>query len=125
MSEIVHSESAPAPIGPYSQAVRSGKTLYCSGQIALDPTSGQVVDGDVGAQTELVMRNLGAVIEAGGYGFEDIVKTTIFLIDMNDFAAVNAVYARYVEAAKPARSTVAVSALPRGVRVEIEAIARR
>jgi 2-iminobutanoate/2-iminopropanoate deaminase len=122
--QIVRSDDAPAPIGPYSQAIRSGKTLFCSGQIALDPVSGTLIDGDVSAQAELVMKNLGAVLSAAGYNYDDVVKTTIFLVDMNDFAAVNEVYGRYFEAGKPARSTVAVAGLPRGARVEIDAIAR-
>lgn len=123
--QSVVSTSAPAPIGPYSQAVRSGKMLYCSGQIALDPVSGNLVEGDVSAQAEQVMKNLGAVLEAAGYDYGDVVKTTIFLIDMNDFAAVNGVYGRYFDAGKPARSTVAVAGLPRGARVEIDCIARK
>ncbi|HTX55541.1 MAG TPA: RidA family protein [Candidatus Acidoferrales bacterium] len=123
--DLVQSDGAPAPIGPYSQAVRSGKTLYCSGQIALDPQTGNLVDGDAAAQAEQVMKNLGAVLSAAGYGLADVVKTTIFLIDMSDFNAVNAVYGRYFDAGKPARSTVAVAGLPRGARVEIEAIARK
>ena len=121
----VISNSAPAPIGPYSQAVRSGKTLYCSGQIALDPASGNLIDGDVSAQADQVMKNLGAVLDAAGYDYGDVVKTTIFLIDMNDFAAVNAVYGKYFDTSKPARSTVAVAGLPRGARVEIDCIARK
>jgi 2-iminobutanoate/2-iminopropanoate deaminase len=123
--QSVVSESAPAPIGPYSQAVRSGKTLYCSGQIALDPTSGNLIEGDVSAQAEQVMKNLGAVLEAGGYAYGDVVKTTIFLIDMGDFAAVNAIYGKYFDSSKPARSTVAVAGLPRNARVEIDCIARK
>ena len=123
--ETVETKDAPAPIGPYSQAVRDGKELFCSGQIALDPNTGNIIEGDVAAQTEQVCKNLGAVLAAGGYDYEDVVKTTIFLIDMNDFQAVNEVYAKYFGKAKPARSTVAVSGLPRGVRVEIDAIARR
>ncbi|HTV93321.1 MAG TPA: RidA family protein [Verrucomicrobiae bacterium] len=121
----VVSDSAPAPIGPYSQAVRSGKTLYCSGQIALDPASGNLIAGDVSSQAEQVMKNLGAVLDAAGYDYSDVVKTTIFLVDMDDFAAVNAVYGRYFDASKPARSTVAVAGLPRGARVEIDCIARK
>lgn len=123
--ETIRTEAAPAPIGPYSQAVRSGKSLFCSGQIALDPATGELVEGDVSAQTEQVMRNLGEVLKAGGYGYGDVVKTTIFLLDMAEFAAVNTVYGQYFDATKPARSTVAVSGLPRGARVEIEAIARK
>jgi 2-iminobutanoate/2-iminopropanoate deaminase len=121
----VVSAGAPAPIGSYSQAVRSGKMLYCSGQIALDPASGTLVEGDVSAQAEQVMKNLGAVLDAAGYDYGHVVKTTIFLIDMNDFAAVNAVYGKYFDATKPARSTVAVAGLPRGARVEIDCIARK
>jgi 2-iminobutanoate/2-iminopropanoate deaminase len=121
----IHSAGAPAPIGPYSQAVRIGKTLYCSGQIGLDPASGNLVEGDVSAQAEQVMKNLGAVLSAADYTYGDVVKTTIFLVDMNDFAAVNAVYGRYFDATKPARSTVAVAGLPRGARVEIDCIARK
>jgi 2-iminobutanoate/2-iminopropanoate deaminase len=123
--ERVQTDAAPAPIGPYSQAVLSRKTLYCSGQIALDPATGNLIDGDVSAQTEQVMKNLGAVLREAGFDFTDVVKTTIFLIDMNDFTAVNAVYGRTFDAVKPARSTVAVAGLPRGARVEIDCIARR
>ncbi|MGA8839095.1 MAG: RidA family protein [Candidatus Aquilonibacter sp.] len=123
--ESIASDAAPAPIGPYSQAVRSGKTIYCSGQIALDPTSGNLIDGDVSAQAEQVMKNLGAVLAAANCDYGDVVKTTIFLIDMSDFAAVNAVYGKYFDAGKPARSTVAVAGLPRGARVEIDCVARK
>jgi reactive intermediate/imine deaminase len=102
-----------------------GNELYCSGQIALDPQTGEMVgDGDAAAQTERVLENIGAVLCAAGYHFEDVVKTTIFLVDMKDFPAVNAVYERYFAATKPARSTVAVAALPRGARVEIDCIAK-
>ena len=123
--ESVQSSDAPAPIGPYSQAVRIGKTIYCSGQIALDPASGNLVEGDVSVQAEQVMKNLGAVLAAANCTYRDVVKTTIFLVDMNDFAAVNAVYGKYFDASKPARSTVAVAGLPRGARVEIDCIARK
>ncbi len=122
--ERILTEHAPAPIGPYSQAIRAGKELFCSGQIPLDPATGEIVAGDVAAQAERVLQNLGAVLEAADFSFADVVKTTIFLVDMNDFSAVNDVYARVFGDAKPARSTVAVAALPRGARVEIEAIAR-
>ncbi len=121
----VFSAEAPAPIGPYSQAIDAGKELFCSGQIALDPKTGEVVPGDISAQTGQVLKNLGAVLEAGGFDYNEVVKTTIFLIDMNDFAAVNAVYGKYFEATKPARSTVAVAGLPKGARVEIDAIAKK
>lgn len=116
---------APAPIGPYSQGVVSGRELFCSGQIPLDPRSGEVVSTDAAEQTQRVLENLGAVLKAAEFEFSDVVKTTIFLIDMNDFSAVNAVYERFFGATKPARSTVAVAALPRGVLIEIDAIARR
>lgn len=120
----IRTTQAPAAIGPYSQAIRTGDLLFTSGQIPLDPATGQVVDGDVTAQTRQVMQNLGAVLAAAGAGFADVVKATIFLVDMADFAAVNAVYAAHFPAVPPARSTVAVARLPRDVRVEIEVVAR-
>jgi len=122
--EQILTPHAPAPIGPYSQAIQIGAELYCSGQIALDPQTGQLVEGDISAQAERVLENLGAVLCAAGCHYADVIKTTIFLLDMNDFAAVNTVYDRYFGATKPARSTVAVAALPRGARVEIDCIAR-
>ncbi|MFY9632908.1 MAG: RidA family protein [Candidatus Cybelea sp.] len=122
--EQILTPHAPAPIGPYSQAIQIGSELYCSGQIPLDPQTGEIVEGDVERQTERVIENIGAVLCAAGCQFVDVVKTTIFLVDMKDFAAVNTVYERYFGASKPARSTVAVAALPRGARVEIECIAR-
>lgn len=122
---MIRTDNAPAPIGPYSQAILSGNELFCSGQIPIDPASGEMIEGDVSAQTELVLRNLGAVLQAAGMDYANVVKTTIFLVDMNDFSAVNAVYAKYFDAAKPARSTVAVAALPRAARVEIDAIAKK
>lgn len=122
--EHVLTEHAPKPIGPYSQAVQCGNELYCSGQIPLDPATGELVGGDVEAQAERVIQNLGAVLCAAGYHFADVIKTTIFLVDMHDFATVNAVYEKYFGMTKPARSTVAVAALPRGARVEIDCIAR-
>ncbi len=122
--EHIATRHAPQPIGPYSQAVQSGGELYCSGQIPLDPETGEIVPGDAGVQTERVIENLGAILCAAGYHFEDVVKTTVFLVDMNDFPAVNAVYEKYFGASKPARSTIAVVALPRGARVEIECVAR-
>ncbi len=125
MSRPIRTDDAPAPIGPYSQAILCGNELFCSGQIALDPATGDVVDGDVSVQTERALKNLGAVLSAAGYGYDDVVKTTVFLVDMNDFPAVNTVYGKYFSNAKPARSTVAVAGLPRGVRVEIEAIAKK
>jgi 2-iminobutanoate/2-iminopropanoate deaminase len=122
--EHVATRHAPQPIGPYSQAIQSGGELYCSGQIPLDPETGEIVPGDATAQTERVIENLGAILCAAGFHFEDVVKTTVFLVDMNDFPAVNAVYEKYFGASKPARSTVAVAALPRGALVEIECVAR-
>ncbi len=118
-------QSAPAPIGPYNQAIRAGDYLFCSGQIALDPATGEIVGGtDAGAQTKQVMSNVAAVLSAAGASFSQVVKTTIFLIDMDDFATVNDAYgAAFGTGPAPARSTVAVAALPRGVRVEIEVTA--
>jgi 2-iminobutanoate/2-iminopropanoate deaminase len=122
--EAVSTSSAPAAIGPYSQGIASDGLLFCSGQIGLDPTSGDLVDG-LEAQTERVLRNIAAILDAAGLAMSDVVKTTIFLTDMADFATVNGIYARHVVDPPPARSTVAVSALPKGARIEIEAIARR
>ncbi len=125
MAQAVRSQQAPEPIGPYSQAVKTGDELFCSGQVALDPQSGELVGSDAASQARQALRNLGAVLEAGGFGYADVVKTTIFLVDMHDFAAVNEVYAECFDAVKPARSTVAVAGLPKGARVEIDAIAKR
>ncbi len=124
-AERVFSAAAPAPIGPYNQAVSSDGLIFCSGQIALDPATGRLVEGGIDAQTAQVMRNIAAVLAAAGATFADVVKTTIFLIDMADFAAVNALYGdAFAQAVAPARSTVAVAMLPLGARVEIETIAR-
>lgn len=120
--QAIHTDKAPAAIGPYSQAIKAGSLVFCSGQIPLDPKTGEVVEGDVTAQAEQVMKNISAMLEAVNAGFEMIVKSTIFLVDMNDFAAVNTVYGRFFPSHKPARSTVAVASLPRGVRLEIEVI---
>ena len=119
----VQTDRAPAAIGPYSQAVVANGLLFTAGQIPLDPATGQIVGGDVGAQTERVLANLAAVLEAAGASWSDVVKTTVFLHDMNDFPTVNQVYARALGSARPARSTVQVAALPRGVLVEIDAVA--
>ena len=119
----VHTDRAPAAIGPYSQAVIANGFLFTAGQIALDPSSGQVVAGDVQAQAEQVLRNLEAILKQAGATWGDVVKTTVFLHDMADFPRVNEVYARALGDARPARSTVQVAGLPRGVLVEIEAIA--
>jgi len=116
-------QDAPAPIGPYSQAVRAGKFLFCSGQVALDPVTGELVGDDAAAQVGQVMKNLAAVLAAAGAQFKDVVKTTIFLADMNDFAAVNRVYGESFPENPPARSTFAVAGLPKNARVEIELIA--
>jgi 2-iminobutanoate/2-iminopropanoate deaminase len=120
---IVHTENAPAAIGPYSQAVVAGNFLFTAGQIAIDPATGQIVQGDVTAQTERVMRNLAAVLEKAGVSWADVVKTTVYLQDMADFPRVNEVYGRVIGDARPARSTVQVAGLPRGVLVEIDAVA--
>ena len=122
--QAVSSSSAPAAIGPYSQAIVSDGTVYCSGQIGLDPATGELAEG-LEAQAERALRNLSAVLDAAGVTLADVVKTTIFLTDMGDFAAVNAVYATAMPEPPPARSTVAVAGLPKGALVEIEAIARR
>ena len=121
--QIVATDKAPAAIGPYSQAVVAGGMLFCSGQIPLDPVSGELIVGTIEQETERVMENLRGVLEAAGTDFNHLVKTTIYLTDMADFAAVNQVYGQYFTAVKPARATVAVAALPRGARVEIEAVA--
>ncbi len=119
-----HSDHAPQAIGPYSQAVRIGQgPVFLSGQIPLDPATQTLVEGDITAQTERVMKNLEAVLKAAGCGFGNVVRCGIFLVDLNDFAKVNEVYARYFSENPPARSTVQVSALPKGARVEIDAIA--
>ena len=119
----VHTEQAPAAIGPYSQAVIAGNFLFTAGQIALDPATGQIVQGDVTVQTERVMKNLTAVLESAGTRWNQVVKTTVYLQDMADFPRVNEVYGRMIGEARPARSTVQVSGLPRGVLVEIDAVA--
>lgn len=120
---IVHTENAPAAIGPYSQAVVAGNFLFTAGQIPIDPATGQIVPGDVTAQTERVLRNLAAVLEHAGASWSDVVKTTVYLQDMADFPRVNEVYGRVMGEARPARSTVQVAGLPRGVLVEIDAVA--
>ena len=122
--QVVSSSGAPAAIGPYSQAIVADGTVYCSGQIGLDPATGELAEG-LEAQAERAMRNLSAVLDAAGVTLADVVKTTIFLTDMGDFAAVNAIYATAMPEPPPARSTVAVAGLPKGALVEIEAIARR
>jgi 2-iminobutanoate/2-iminopropanoate deaminase len=123
MKKIISTSEAPAAIGPYSQAVRVGSTIYCAGQIPLDPKSGQIVSGDAATQTRRVLENIAAVLKAEGITFENVVKTTIFLTDLGNFQTVNEVYGSYFKNQPPARSTVQVSALPKGANVEIEVIA--
>ncbi len=120
----LHTADAPEAIGPYSQATVAGGFLFTAGQIPLDPATMQVVEGDVVAQAEQVMKNLNAVLSNAGASWGEVVKTTIFLVDMGDFAKVNEVYTKHLGNSRPARSTVAVAALPRGVRVEIECVAK-
>jgi 2-iminobutanoate/2-iminopropanoate deaminase len=120
----IQTGGAPVAIGPYSQGIRSGELVFCSGQLGLDPATGELADG-VEAQAERSLRNLESVLDAAGLSFADVVKTTIFLADVDDFAAVNAVYARFMPDPPPARSTIGVAALPKGGLVEIEAIAHR
>lgn len=119
----IHTEKAPAAVGPYSQATLSQGLVFCSGQIALDPATGRLIDGDIRAQTVRVCENLAAVLAARGLDLENVVKTTVFLVDMKDFPEVNAVYQEFFKAPYPARSCVQVAALPLGARLEIEAIA--
>jgi 2-iminobutanoate/2-iminopropanoate deaminase len=123
--DFVSTDRAPKAIGPYSQATIADGFVYTAGQIALDPATGEIVSGGVTEQTERVFANLAAILEAAGTGFGSVVKTTVYLTDMNDFKAMNEVYARAFGDHRPARSTVAVAALPRGVNVEIDVIARR
>ena len=122
--QAIQTNGAPAALGPYSQAIRSGDTVYCSGQLGLDPSTGELADG-VAAQAERALKNLAAVLDAAGLSLDDVVKTTIFLADIGDFAAVNEVYARHMPDPPPARSTIGVGALPKGAQVEMEMIARR
>ena len=123
MKTAISSPNAPKAIGPYSPAVRAGQLLFVSGQVPLDPATGQMVAGDVAAQTRRVLDNIGALLEAGNRSFADVVRTTIFLADMNDFAAVNEIYGRYFSEPYPARATVQVARLPKDARVEIDVIA--
>lgn len=122
MNSIVSTDKAPAAVGPYSQAVKSGGLLFCSGQISIDPATGGLTGDDIKSQTEQVMKNISAVLAAAGVTFSDVVKTTCFLADIEDFAKFNAVYAKYFTG-KPARSCVAAAALPKGALVEVEVIA--
>ena len=123
MKKIISTSDAPAAVGPYSQAVRVGSTIYCAGQIPLDPKSGQIVSGGIETQTRRVLDNITAVLNADRLTFDNIVKTTIFLVDLGDFQTVNEIYGSYFKQAPPARSTVQVAALPKGANVEIEVVA--
>ena len=123
MNKVILTDKAPNPVGPYSQAVKVGHVLYCSGQIAIDPKTNEVKKGTIQEQTSLVMMNIGGLLEAAGLTFDHIFKTTIYLTDMNDFPQVNEIYAKFFREKFPARSTVAVSALPKGLNVEIEVLA--
>jgi 2-iminobutanoate/2-iminopropanoate deaminase len=121
--DVVSTEKAPGAIGPYSQAVKVNGMVFCSGQIPIDPSTGSFVSDEIGEQTEQVLKNLGAVLESAGSGLDRVVKTTVFLADMEDFAAMNEVYSKYFDLNKPARATVQAARLPRDAKVEIECIA--
>jgi len=121
--EVVTTEKAPGAIGPYSQAIKANGMVFCSGQIPIDPATGNFVSEDIAEQTEQVFKNLSEVLNAAGSGLDKVVKTTVFLADMNDFAAMNEVYGKYFDANKPARATVQAARLPRDAKVEIECIA--
>ena len=123
--QAISTSNAPAAVGPYSQAIVSGDLVFCAGQGSIDAATGEFLQGTVEDETERTLRNLGAVLDAAGVGFADVVKTTVFLTDMGDFAAMNGVYATFFPDPPPARSTVAVKQLPKGFKVEIEAIARK
>jgi len=123
MREAIVTDRAPQAIGPYSQAVRAGNQIYCSGQIPIDPATGAIMDGDIAAQTRQVLTNLSKVLETAGVALDHVVQTTVYLADMNDFAAMNAVYGTFFTSPAPARSTVQAARLPRDARVEIDVIA--
>jgi 2-iminobutanoate/2-iminopropanoate deaminase len=123
MSRVIATDDAPQPVGPYVQALRAGASIYCAGQIPVHPRTGEIVSGDVGKQTRQVLTNLDHVLAAAGLSLAAVAKTTVYLTDMNDYAAMNAAYAEIFAGHAPARTTVAVSALPRGARIEIDAIA--
>lgn len=125
MKKVMFTDKAPKAVGPYSQAIQMGSFLFCSGQISIDPKTDQVFTGDIKTQTEMVMRNIGAVLATADLNYDHIIKTTIFLTNMADFPVVNEIYAKSFKSEPPARSTVAVSALPKGVNVEIEVIAHK
>ena len=123
IKRIIQTEQAPAAIGPYSQAIRIGDFLYTSGQIALDPESGIFLSGEIEEETEQTLKNISAILQAGGVNFENVIKTTVYLSDLNDFTRMNQVYEKYFSKNKPARSCVQVAALPKGAKIEIDAIA--
>ena len=123
MRQLVTAPDAPKAMGAYSPAIKAGNLLFISGQIPVDPTTGSLIDGDIAAQADQVMRNLTALLRAAGASFTNVVRTTVYLADMNDFAAMNEVYSRYIVDPPPARATVQVARLPRDVRIEIDAIA--
>ena len=123
MRTAIETDGAAPAIGPYSQAIRAGQLLFISGQVPLSPATGELVTGDIGAQTHRVMRSIGAILQTAGASFENVARTTVFLADLGDFAAMNQVYATYFTAPAPARSTVQVAGLPKGARVEIDVIA--
>ncbi len=123
MKKIISTSEAPAAIGPYSQGVRTGSTVYCAGQIPLDPKTGQIVAGDISVQTRRVLDNIAGILRADDLNFEHIVKTTIFLTNLGDFQTVNEIYGSYFKQAPPARSTIQVAGLPKGANIEIEVIA--
>ncbi|MBX7055914.1 MAG: RidA family protein [Pyrinomonadaceae bacterium] len=123
MKEIISTDNAPGAIGPYSQAIKAGGLVFCSGQIPIDPATGNFVSDNVGEQTDQVLKNLSAVLEAAGSSLDGVVKTTVFLADMGDFAEMNEIYGKYFDSNKPARATVQAARLPRDARVEIECIA--
>jgi 2-iminobutanoate/2-iminopropanoate deaminase len=123
MRQVVSAPDAPKAMGAYSPAIKAGNLLFISGQIPLDPSTGNLIQGDIAAQAEQVMRNLTALLRAAGVGFDHVVRTTVYLADMNDFAAMNEVYSRYIVDPPPARATVQVARLPRDVKIEVDAIA--
>lgn len=123
MRQAVSTSSAPAAIGPYSQAIRAGSLVFVSGQIPIDPSTGHLVGGDIAAQTHRVFQNIGEILKAAGASFDAVVRTTVYLADMNDFAAMNEVYAKYFSSPAPARATVQAARLPKDARVEIDVIA--
>jgi len=125
MKKVIATKDAPTAVGPYSQAIAAGDLLFCAGQIPLDPATGELIEGDITAQATRVLENVKGVLAANGMTFADVVKSTVFMVDLAEFAAMNAVYAKYFSEPFPARSTIQVAALPKGSRVEIEVTAVR